>query len=218
MATAETPKKHGRLGKWPQQKHRRDTGPEWEIGAERPGENPDVWQFHPAVRATRVAINAFLAERRRGFGVFPVGVRLAWQPDMIWPALEHAELTGRIIEGFHETFHELGSGFSERVSQAALAIVLTDAGLDVRVEVPLSVMFRGRIIGDFHADMVVNDTVLVEIKVAQTLEGYPQAQLLNYLKAAGGGVGLLVNFGRHPAHKRMVMGDPANSLPLLRTR
>ena len=65
--------------------------------------------------------------------------------------------------------------------------------------------------------MVVNNTILVEIKAGQRLEAYAQAQLLNYLKAAGGGVGLLLNFGRHPEHKRMVMGNPFNSLPLLRT-
>jgi GxxExxY protein len=132
--------------------------------------------------------------------------------------LPHAALTGRILEAFHETFHELGSGFSERVCTNALAIVLSEYGLAVSVEVPLLVEFRGRTIGTFQADMVVDTTVLIEVKAAQMLEGYAQAQLLNYLKAAGGGVGLLLNFGRHPQHKRMVMGDPVNSLPLLRHR
>jgi hypothetical protein len=64
--------------------------------------------------------------------------------------------------------------------------------------------------------MVVNETVLIEIKANQSLEGYAQAQLLNYLKAAGGGVGLLLNFGRRPEYKRMVVGNPLNSLPVLR--
>ena len=130
--------------------------------------------------------------------------------------LPHGDLTGRIIAGFHETFDELGSGFSERVCLNALAIVLTDRRLAVRVEVPLSVTFRGRTIGTFQADMVVDNTVLIEVKAAQKLEPYAQAQLLNYLKAAGGGVGLLLNFGRHRQHQRLVMGDPYNSLPLLR--
>jgi|SRR5688572_10392171 len=130
--------------------------------------------------------------------------------------LPHGELTGRIIAGFHETFDELGSGFSERVCTRALAIVLADQGLAVSLEVPLVVEFRGRTIGTFQADMVVESTVLVEVKASAMLDGYAQAQLLNYLKAAGGGVGLLLNFGRHPQHKRMVMGDPVNSLPLLR--
>ena len=129
----------------------------------------------------------------------------------------HRDLTGRIIAGFQETHHELGSGFSERVCLNALAIVLTDTGLSICLQVPLTVRFRGKVIGSFLADMVVNNTVLVEVKAAQEIEAYAQSQLLNYLKASGGGVGLLLNFGRHPQHKRMVMGNPLESLPLLQS-
>ena len=130
--------------------------------------------------------------------------------------LPHGETTGAIIEGFHETHNELGSGFHEKVSRNALAIVLRSKGLRVAIEVPLEVRFRGQVIGKFFTDMVVNETVLVEIKGATRIEPYAEAQLLNYLKAAGGGVGLLLNFGRTPQHKRMVMGDPLNSLPYVR--
>jgi GxxExxY protein len=130
--------------------------------------------------------------------------------------LPHGETTGAIIQGFHETHEELGSGFSEKVSRNALAIVLRSKGLRVGIEVPLEVRFRGQVIGEFFADMVVNETVLVEIKGTARIEPYAEAQLLNYLKAAGGGVGLLLNFGRTPQHKRLVMGDPLNSLPSLR--
>lgn len=108
-------------------------------------------------------------------------------------------------------------GSQRAVSQAALSIVLREMGLNVQVEVPIHVQFRGQIIGQFFADMVVNDTVLVEIKAGVALEGWPEAQILNYLKASGGGVGLLLNFGRRREHKRFVVGDnPSNSLPLLR--
>ncbi len=127
----------------------------------------------------------------------------------------HGKVTGAIIEAFQQTHAELGSGFSERVCCAALAIVLCEKGLTVWLNAPINVIFHGQNIGRFYADMVVNDTVLVEIKAGQVLEGYAQAQLLNYLKAAGGGVGLLLNFGRRPEFKRMVVGDPFNSLPLL---
>jgi GxxExxY protein len=58
--------------------------------------------------------------------------------------------------------------------------------------------------------------VIVEVKATATIEGYAEAQLLNYLKAAGGGVGLLLNFGRKPEFRRRVMGDPLNSLPMMR--
>jgi GxxExxY protein len=131
--------------------------------------------------------------------------------------LVHGELTGKIIEAFLETYHELGSGFSEKVCCNALAIVLRDKGLRVSTEMQMDVWFRGTRIGQFFADIVVNETVLVEVKAGSSLEGYAQAQLLNYLKAAGGGVGLLLNFGRRPEYKRMVMGDPVNSLPGLQS-
>lgn len=83
-------------------------------------------------------------------------------------------------------------------------------------EAPLHVYFRGHLIGQFRADLVVDSCVLVEIKAATALEPYAEAQLLNYLKAAGGGVGLLVNFGRSVAFKRRVVGDiAAKCLPHL---
>lgn len=133
------------------------------------------------------------------------------QPDRF----AHGDLTGAIIEGFQQTHAELGSGFSERIYRDALAIVLGEKGFRVWVNAAIDVVFHQQHLGRFYADMVVNDTVLVEIKAGQVLEGYAQAQLLNYLKAAGGGVGLLLNFGRRPEFKRMVMGDPFTSLPLL---
>jgi GxxExxY protein len=129
--------------------------------------------------------------------------------------LAHADLTERIIGGFFTTFGELGHGFSEAVLRKAFAIVLAEGGLDVMEEYPLNVQFRGRCIGKFYADLIVNRTVLVEVKGSRDIEPYAQAQLLNYLKVAGGGIGLLTNFGRKPEFKRMVVGDPEHSLPNL---
>ena len=100
----------------------------------------------------------------------------------------------------------------------ALVIVLRAAGLEVAEEVPLPVHFRGTLIGTFRADLIVNGVVLVEVKAAAAIESYAEAQTLNYLKAAGGGVGLVLNFGRQPTFKRFVMGDAGNSLPLLNQR
>jgi GxxExxY protein len=130
-------------------------------------------------------------------------------------ALAHGDVTGRIIAGFFEVYNELGHGFSEVVYRRALAIVLRAAGLDVAEEVSLHVHFRGPVIGTFRADLIVNGVVLVEVKVAATIDSYAEAQVLNYLKAAGGGIGMLLNFGRQAAFKRLVMGDTVNSLPFL---
>jgi GxxExxY protein len=132
--------------------------------------------------------------------------------------LPHAEITARIISAFYEVYRELGYGFSETVYRRALAVVLRQSGLGVIEEGMISVTFRGSTIGVFYADLIVAGVILVEIKAASTLEKYAEAQMLNYLKAAGGGIGLLLNFGRESTYKRFVMGDdPANSLPALRT-
>ena len=128
-------------------------------------------------------------------------------------------LTYQIIACFFEVFRELGHGFSEIVYQRALAIVLLERGFEVAMEQVIPVQFHGEIIGTFHADLVVNGCVIVEIKAAETIENYAVAQCLNYLKAAGGGVGLILNFGRRPQHRRFVFGsNPSDSLPLLRLK
>ena len=129
--------------------------------------------------------------------------------------LAHADITDAILGSFFEAYRELGQGFHEPVFRRATAILLRERGHEVMEEVPLIVTFRGVIVGSFRADLVVDKTVLVEVKSAPTLEPYMEAQLLNHLKAAGGGVGLVLNFGRTAAFKRAVIGDPWNSLPQL---
>lgn len=131
-------------------------------------------------------------------------------------ALPHRALTENIIGGFFELASEQGHGFSERVTQRSLQIVLIDRGLQAAIDVPFHVDFRGHRVGRFLADMVVNGLILVEIKTMTALDAYAEAQILNYLKCAGGGIGLLVNFGRRVEFKRFVVGDPVNSLPALR--
>ena len=131
--------------------------------------------------------------------------------------LVHGELTQSIIGACFETANELGSGHTERVTTRALQVVLIDKGLKAEVEVKIPVFFRGRRIGRFFADLVVNETVLVEVKtMAELDEPAAAAQTLNYLNCAGGGVALLVNFGTSVTFRRYVLGDPNNSLPRLR--
>lgn len=129
----------------------------------------------------------------------------------------HGELTGRIIDCFYATYRELGGGFSEHVYQRALQIVLLENGLKARRSVEFDVQFHGQSVGTCEADLIVEGTILLEVKAMQEIEAWSQGQLLNYLKALGGGVGILLNFGPRGARfKRMVMGNPANSLPNLR--
>ena len=102
--------------------------------------------------------------------------------------LPHSDITERVIAAFYVVHRELGYGFSENVYRRAISIALRDDGLEAIEEQSITVAFRGRLIGSFHADIVVAGVVLVEVKAAATIESYAQAQIMNYLKAAGGGV------------------------------
>jgi len=123
------------------------------------------------------------------------------------PILVHRDLTERIIGCFFDVYRELGPGFSEPVLRRAMMIALHEAGLRAEEEVRLQVQFRGVIIGTFFADIVVEGAVLVEVKAMAELDNRAVGQLLNYLKVAGGGVGLLLNFGRRPEFSRKIVGN-----------
>jgi GxxExxY protein len=121
--------------------------------------------------------------------------------------LVHRELTERIIGCFFLVYRELGPGFSEPVLRRAMMIALQEAGLRAEEEVRLQVHFHGVLIGTFFADIVVGGAVLVEIKALPELDSRSIGQLLNYLKVAGGGVGLLLNFGRRAEFSRKIVGN-----------
>ncbi len=112
--------------------------------------------------------------------------------------LPHHELTERIIAAGYQVQKELGVGFLEVVYQRALCMVLHSNGHKVDVEVPLKVHFRGEVIGNYAADLIVDDTVLVELKSCSELIGRHQAQVINYLTITKLEVGLLLNFGQRP--------------------
>ncbi|HQI82913.1 MAG TPA: GxxExxY protein [Deltaproteobacteria bacterium] len=107
----------------------------------------------------------------------------------------HEELTGEILGACFEVGKELGHGFLETVYERALAVVLRQRGLEVATQVPLAVLFRGQVVGEYVADMVVEGQVLVELKAVKALLPEHQAQVINYLKTTGLTIGLLVNFG-----------------------
>ena len=107
----------------------------------------------------------------------------------------HEEITEKIIAASFDVSNELGAGFLESVYEKALLIALMDRGLGAQSQVPLQVMFRGQIVGDFFADIVVENKILLELKAVKNLAPEHQAQTINYLKATGIEIGLLVNFG-----------------------
>ena len=112
---------------------------------------------------------------------------------------KHGEVTELIIKAFYTVYNMLGYGFSEKVYQNAMILDLLDLGLQVAAEHPIRVHYRGKIVGEFFADIVVNDCVIVELKSVKELLDEHEAQLLNYLRSTTIEVGLLMNFG--PAAK-----------------
>lgn len=115
---------------------------------------------------------------------------------------QHSEVTETIIKGFYIVYNALGYGFLEKVYANALAIELRALGLTVAQEQRITIAYCGEQIGEYSADMVVNDAVIVELKAVKTLLEEHEAQLLNYLKATPYEVGLLLNFGSKPEVKR----------------
>jgi len=122
--------------------------------------------------------------------------------------LKHRPTTEGIIGAFYEVHNELGPGFLESVYVEALSIALSEAGLSIEREIPLDVAFRGRVVGKFRADIVVNGTVLVEAKASPSLHPLHEAQVLNYLRATNLELGLLLNFGPRAQFKRLLFDNP----------
>jgi GxxExxY protein len=111
-------------------------------------------------------------------------------------SLIYEDLTKKILEASFEVSNELGAGFLESVYQNALVIALAEKVLKAESQKALCVKFRGKIVGNYIADIVVNDKVILELKSVSSLSNEHQAQLINYLKATGIEVGLLINFGK----------------------
>lgn len=116
----------------------------------------------------------------------------------------HAETTQVIIGAFYAVHNELGFGFLEAVHSNGLAVLLRNAGHKVDREAQFKIEFHGKIIGRYYADLLVDDKVVVEVKCARALDPMHSAQLLNYLRASGLQVGLVLNFGSSAEIKRVV--------------
>lgn len=109
--------------------------------------------------------------------------------------MEKAKLTEKIIGCAMKVHQVLGPGFLESVYEKALAHELRKAGLKVECQHPIKVVYDGIVVGDFFADILVADSVLIENKAVQALTRIHEVQLVNYLTATGIEIGLLLNFG-----------------------
>lgn len=119
----------------------------------------------------------------------------------------HAEYTDKILKAFFAVYNKLGFGFLEKVYENALILELKKHGLHSVRQRRIEVFYDGLSVGDYYADIIVEDLVILEIKAAEGLREEHEAQLINYLKATDVEVGLLLNFGKAPQFKRKVFSN-----------
>jgi GxxExxY protein len=120
---------------------------------------------------------------------------------------QHNELTELAIRAFYKVYNTLGYGFLEKVYVNALIIEFDKINVPTKLQSPVQVHYDGKIIGEYFADIIVNDCIIIEIKAAKNLTLEHEAQLLNYLKATEIEVGLLLNFGPKPEVKRKIFDN-----------
>lgn len=116
--------------------------------------------------------------------------------------MEDEVLTKKIIGLAYKVHNTLGIGFLEKVYENALKIELEEAGLAVKQQEPINVYYAGRLVGEYYADLWVENRVIIELKAVRALDRMHEVQLVNYLAATGMNTGLLLNFGPSVQVKR----------------
>jgi GxxExxY protein len=124
--------------------------------------------------------------------------------------LLHSELTAKILGIYYDHYNEIGHGFLESVYNNSMFFALTKVGMSVRREVPVPVYFHGQDIGQFKADLVIDQSALSELKAVQNLDRAHEAQIMNYLRATELEVGLLLNFGFPKPQFRRIVSENSN--------
>ena len=120
---------------------------------------------------------------------------------------QHSDLTKKIIGCFYGVYHSLGYGFLEKVYENSLALELKQNGLFTVQQMPIKVSYKEQPVGDYFADLVVENKIILELKAQEVLVPENEAQLLNYLKATEYEIGLLLNFGKKPEIKRRIFSN-----------
>ena len=126
---------------------------------------------------------------------------------MIEENFKYSELSKSIIKAFYNVYNKLGYGFLERVYENAMMIELKKIGLNAEKQKAISVYYDDEQVGEYFADIIVDNKIIVELKAAESLCPEYECQLVNYLKATGIEVGLLFNFGKKPDLKRRVLSS-----------
>ncbi len=120
---------------------------------------------------------------------------------------DHTESTQKIIGVFYDVYNELGFGFVESVYETAMAKALRDAGIRVERQPRTQVFFRGEIVGEFRADLLVEEIIPIELKTTRAIDTSHEGQTLNFLRSTAFEVGLLLNFGPKPEVRRFAFSN-----------
>ena len=123
---------------------------------------------------------------------------------MSYEKYKHTDLTEKIIKAFYKVYNTLGFGFLEKVYENAMFIELRNMGLFVEKQRRVKVFYEGQEVGDYFADLIVDEKVIIELKASEALCEEHEFQLINYLKATEIEVGLLLNFGKKPEFRRKI--------------
>lgn len=116
----------------------------------------------------------------------------------------HKELSEAILKVFYEVYNELGYGFVEKVYQNAMYLELKSQGFKVEAQKQIKVYYKNELVGDFFADLLIDNLIILELKACDVLVKAHYVQTLNYLKATNIEIGLLLNFGEKPEIKRLI--------------
>jgi len=119
--------------------------------------------------------------------------------------LLHEEITKQILKAYYKVYNTLGHGFLENVYENAMLIELRKIGLDALKQHPIKVYYDQQLVGDYFADIIIVDKVIIELKAVAKIVPVHEIQLKNYLKATNMEVGLILNFGPEPTFKRKVL-------------
>ena len=121
--------------------------------------------------------------------------------------LLHKDITDKIIKYFYEVYNILGYGFLEKVYESSLYNELISCGLSCERQKKIDVFYKGKLVGEYYADIIAEEKVIIELKAAEAICEEHEFQLINYLKATNIEVGLLLNFGKNPEIRRKIFAN-----------